>query len=281
MPMRTSKLYDAPYHTSARLIYEGLEEKLYIHLDDPMLIKTLHEDESTWMIYAALRKCIRANQLQIFEMIINEFNIDIQHENNILVEFAAYHHRDHIIEYLINSGVDINVDHGKIIKICCVNDAPASLLNFLIENKADIHIDDDCPLRCCVHNNHACNTQVLLDANANVHADNNYSLTYSVKHGMYKMVQLLLDNNADIRANNENLLSHAIALHDIPMITLLLNNGANLSVLQNRMKINTTHNQIIKLLEDHNFSSTQIVSLLEYERPNTFHQTTYNIPQKY
>jgi sulfite reductase alpha subunit-like flavoprotein len=108
---------DNPYCIPGRLLYHYYGND--VDLDNVAnLIEILHNaDEHT--IQQTLIKCAANNKLVTLIQIINEFDIDVQFNNNILIELAAYYNQEDIIKYLIHSNVDINIDHGKIINIYC------------------------------------------------------------------------------------------------------------------------------------------------------------------
>jgi ankyrin repeat protein len=131
----------------------------------------------------------------------------VQFDNNILVEMAAYYNRGDIIKYLINSNVDVNTGDGKILNIFCSSSDDISTLNFLIDAKADIHMNNDCPLRCCIDSHHIHNAKLLLDANANVHVNNEEPLKISIRNDGIHFTKLLLEYGADIGADISHELS--------------------------------------------------------------------------
>lgn len=73
----------------------------------------------------------------------------------------------------------------------------------LLENGADVHVNDDAALFWSARNGHTDVVRMLLENGADVHANNNQPLLWSVINWHVKIVKLLLEHGADLHANDD------------------------------------------------------------------------------
>ena len=65
------------------------------------------------------------------------------------------------------------------------------MVKLLLDNRADVHADDNWALRWASSNGRYEVVKLLLDNGADIHADNNWALIYASDNGHYKVVELL------------------------------------------------------------------------------------------
>jgi ankyrin repeat protein len=267
--------------------------------DHQLVIHLLRELPSIFLINnieASMISAIYMDNITTIDTIVKEFNIDIKlHED--LMKAAVWNNKADIVKYLLDSGMDINIDNEYPIRACCYfGQCSSELLTLLISYGANVQTEY---LQWTIHGNKLDHIKILLDANADIHAmsddsllecaenwetdtlkllleyrvniraNNEYALKCAISvPNNHLMVQLLLDSNADIHANNETALANAILNSDLEMVKLLLNNGAicaNLPTCKASEKSNRVF-QMIELLEKEDLSMRKIITYM-YTQP--------------
>jgi ankyrin repeat protein len=117
---------------------------------------------------------IKKNKIEIIDLILkyNGYYQGNYKDNNNVIKWSAKHNRLDVIKLLIN-------------------------------NKIDIHIDNECAFQISAENGHIEIVKFLLERKTNIHADNDYALRCSVNNKHMDIVKLLLKNGADPRAYNK------------------------------------------------------------------------------
>ena len=107
-----------------------------------------------------------------------------------------------------------NEDKEKLLILACEK-GHLEIIFFLLENGANIHIENDEPLRIAVKNEHTKIVEYLIENGANVNADE-YILSWACETEQIKVVKLLVDNGADLNiftSKNETPLHAACKLN--------------------------------------------------------------------
>jgi len=76
----------------------------------------------------------------------------------------------------------------------------------LLEEGADIHTDNDCPLQVAAANGHVETVEFLLKCKADVHAEDDQALLDAARSGYHDIVDLLLRHGANPHARNDGAL---------------------------------------------------------------------------
>ena len=97
------------------------------------------------------------------------------------------------------------------------------IVKWCLENKADVHHNDDFALTYAADNGHLKIVKLLLDNKANIHAYYDCALRYAADKGYLEIVLLLLDRGADKYARNERALYNAIIGGHSEIVKLLQN----------------------------------------------------------
>jgi ankyrin repeat protein len=106
----------------------------------------------------------------------------------------------------------------------------------LLENGADIHTENDYPLRIAASGGHFKAVRFLLANGADIHANNDDALRLAVRGGHTETVRLLLANGANARVNNDAALLKAIEGKQTEIIHLLAAHGAPLEMLPSEQR---------------------------------------------
>src|SRR3989344_2772907 len=72
------------------------------------------------------------------------------------------------------------------------------VVQYLLDQGADIHAENDCALRWSAYNGHLPVVQYLLEHGADIHAKNDLALRWSAENGHLPVVQYLLIHGAKI-----------------------------------------------------------------------------------
>src|SRR3990167_8398204 len=83
------------------------------------------------------------------------------------------------------------------------------LVKYLVEHGADIHIQDDYPLRSASENGKFDVVKYLVEHDADIHAEYDDALIVACQHGYIHIVKYLVENGADVHANNDDALRWA------------------------------------------------------------------------
>lgn len=153
-----------------------------------------------------------------------EHGADVHANNNeALRRSVKYERRKDIEKYLHVLGDAGNIPEltpGAENLFDIMEDECLEIITVLLEHGADIHVNDDEPLRTNILTLCPKIIVVLLEHGADVHANDDEALRSSVKHGHTETVQVLLEHGANVCANNDEALRTSYV--DNPAITKLL-----------------------------------------------------------
>lgn len=128
------------------------------------------------------------------------------------------------------------------------------LIEKLIKEGANIHVNDDLALQWASGNGHLEIVRLLIENGANIHAKNDYALRWASEKGHLEIVQLLLENGANVHANNNLALQLASENGHLEIVKLLLENGANIHVDDDyalQLASENGHTRVIELLKEY------------------------------
>jgi len=116
--------------------------------------------------------------LDIMEYLLKKgVNININNGEVLIEHSSSSLYREHV-ELLIKYGADVSVRNNMALKFWVYDDAyaDADIVKLLVSNGADLHVDDDLPLRICIANYNLSETdeyleiiKYLLKNGANIH----------------------------------------------------------------------------------------------------------------
>lgn len=84
--------------------------------------------------------------------------------------------------------------------VTAIADRDVAMIGASLKNGADIHYNDDFPLRCAAYLGYVEIVDVLLQKGANVHANGNEPLFTAIKTRDYTLINLLLEKGASLQA---------------------------------------------------------------------------------
>ena len=133
------------------------------------------------------------------------------------------------VRYILDNGlVHANANHNAAInRIMHTPDhAVSHVLDLLMQHGADIHVDDDFPLRMCALEGKADAVAQLIRYGADVHVGHDLALQWACIRGHHATVRVLLENGACVDANDHAAIRHATKLGYFDIATLLMHYGA-------------------------------------------------------
>jgi len=143
------------------------------------------------------------NELDCFINIISTLeNFDLAYDDYVLLKIASANNAYDILRYLIQNSVDVTACNNVAIKIviwntCCFSiDIIERMLVMLIENGADIHVDNDFLLQQSIKNQKLETIKILVQYGANIHTNNLLRIVY--EHIDQNILQYLIDSGMPI-----------------------------------------------------------------------------------
>lgn len=148
---------------------------------------------------------------------------DIYYKKCSVIDFAIKNCRWQIILTLLEYKLDVHYKNDYILKQLCEQEyKPVELLDSLIAYGANIHVDNDFPLRrSALIGDHQYVSKLLLNG-SDVHADNDYAIRMAARCGHLEVVQILLQYGANIQVDNDYPIWAAIQFGRIQVFKLLL-----------------------------------------------------------
>jgi len=176
----------------------------------------IHAQDEKAFIYSLELDSLRVPNL----LLAKGANIHARNEYALLHSIELDRYKD--IEFLVKKGADVNKG-----LIPAIKKGSIKIVNFLIQKKSDIHLNDDEALITSVLEDKIDIFKLLLEKGANINARNDYLLKYAVENNFFGFVEFLLKNGANIHASDDYVLIYASQKGQNKMLKLLLENGAN------------------------------------------------------
>lgn len=106
------------------------------------------------------------------------------------------------------------------------------IIKCLIENKADVHIDNDWPLRHAVKKGRLEIVKYLISKGANIHALDDMPLRRAAASGYLEIIKYLIENGANIHAQDDEALKWIVGGGPLDAVEYLVDHGANVRVIK-------------------------------------------------
>jgi len=101
-----------------------------------------------------------------------------------------------------------------------------NVIKGLLEEGADIHIDEELTLKWASENGHLEIVELMIEHVANIHARRECALKWASNNGHFEIVKLLLEHGANVHAVEDCALRWASAQGQLEVIKLLIKHGA-------------------------------------------------------
>ena len=132
-----------------------------------------------------------------------------------------------VIEYLIENGADIHIEDDFALRHAAEN-GQLKIVKYFIKNEADIHAHNDFALRHAAHNGHLEVVKYLLEKGANIHVYDDFALRNAAENGHLEIVKYLVENGADIHVYNDYALRLATRNGHLEVVKYLLSKMDNI-----------------------------------------------------
>nr|WBF70235.1 ankyrin repeat protein [Megavirus caiporensis] len=145
----------------------------------------------------ATKNAIKCGYLAIVKKIVKDkydVNVCSNKLNEQLKDAVLKGDLDQVKE-LVENGADINIDNNIAIKNASSNGF-LDIVEYLVKNGANIHADNDYAVRHALTNNHLNVAEYLVSVGANIHASGNYALRWASDYGLFEIVKYIVEHGA-------------------------------------------------------------------------------------
>jgi hypothetical protein len=129
------------------------------------------------------------------------------------------------IQYLIEQGADIHIDNDKILQYAAIG-GHLDIVHLLADNGANIHANDDAAFRKAAGHGHLEVVQYLVKRGANISEYNNMAFQWAVENGHIDVAAYLLNQGADVHANRDYALRISARNGNLNLVAFLIDKGA-------------------------------------------------------
>ncbi len=140
---------------------------------------------------------------------INRFQLLMEHganlfaHNNIIFFDAVSFGYIEIVKLCISHGIDVTIQNNRAIKLasessgycCCNNETSLSVVKLLVENGADMHIEEACVLKKAIKFNNIELVKYFLEQGVNYTHCHEYIKQFKNQNKYHKMIELLSCQN--------------------------------------------------------------------------------------
>lgn len=245
------------------IIYTGLDLNISRNIDDFNYIKYDEIPYSESNQQKLLQYYASKHKSDSFIKCVELHPIDLNFGSNILAKLAVTYNSDKILEYLIQSGLDISCCDNYLIKCAAHNGNCYSkdILQILIQNGADICTDNNYPIKVAVKHSMYHNVQTLIESGVDPTFNNNeifdYVFTSINSCYTYCTLKMLIENGVDPSINCSKLLNNVVSSGISGMLEILIKYGVDLNLVEPDSIITCLkHNNsdlVIKILIDNGF----------------------------
>ncbi len=234
-----------------------------------------------------LFKAVKENDSRAIGLIFNKVNIDQETKNDGLI-LACEKGNLNIVKFLLQRGADIHADNyydareryirtgdysdidnllfiSEIVNSKHLGDMPLIkavknnhyyLVDFLLQNGADIHAQDNLALIKAIHENNLQMIKLLFSHGINIGDNLVDPLNVAIlTESVLPIIEFLVENGADLHYENDIILDSALLMGDLRVIDYLVRKGANVNFQGNERilesLIGKEKREIIKYLLSH------------------------------
>lgn len=230
-----------------------------------------------------------SNNINKFDMFSD--SVDLTVDSNIFFKLALNNRCTNMVEHLVSLGVDFTFDDDYTIKCVAGYYIGEGLqtLKFLIQQGANIHTDNEYPLKHAVFCNNLESVKILVENGANIYVDDNYAILMAAEleywpiieyfislgidvtiknnfilkqfYDVYKYTKILLEHGADANSLDGYDWIELIRDKNIEVIELLINNGSDLSILDKNVRMEKSTKYLIDLLTNNGLDMKILLGL--------------------
>ena len=143
------------------------------------------------------------------------------------------------VKYLVENKADIHAENNFYIRWASEY-GHLDIVKYLVDNKADIHAENNYSVRLASYNGHLETVKYLVENNANIHSDDKSiilsgcSVVLASQNDHFDVVRYLIDNKADIHAGNDFPVSWASIRGNFETVKYLVENKADISEISDK-----------------------------------------------
>ena len=129
-----------------------------------------------------------------------------------------------LVKLALEKGADIHVNNNEPLKVA-VKNGHFNIIKFLVENGANVQDD---VLGSAIWGGNLDIVKYLVNHGADVHERNDLTLAWASSSGNLNIVKYLLDHGVDIHANDDMAISWASSQGHLNVVKYLVSRGANI-----------------------------------------------------
>jgi len=155
------------------------------------------------------------------------------------------------IKELVEDGADIHVNNDFILRMASTN-GYLDIVKYLISQGANIHSSNDYVLCCASYRGHLDVVKCLIEHGADIHARNDLALVWASMSGHIEIVKYLVEQGADIHAENDQALRWASEKGHLEIVKYLVEQGADVHACNDEAlcwALDAGHKEIVKFLK--------------------------------
>ena len=132
-----------------------------------------------------------------------------------------------MLQKLVDEGADIHIENGIVLCWAALNGS-VSAVKYLIEQGLDIHTKEDSALCWAAEEGHLNVVKYLVEQGADIHAQGDHALCWgAASYGHLDVVKYLVEHGADIHAQEDDALYFAVMYNHLDVVIYLVEHGAN------------------------------------------------------
>ena len=137
-----------------------------------------------------------------------------------------------IVKFLIENGANVHVNNNEVLKKASEN-GHLEVVKFLVQNGADVDANNGLPLILASQNGHLEVVEYLVSKDANIHIRNDLALSWASERGHLEVVKFLVKNGANVHAYDDYALRETSRYGYLEVVKFLVKNGANVNANNN------------------------------------------------
>nr|WBF70195.1 putative ankyrin repeat protein [Megavirus caiporensis] len=290
------------------VVYEQTDKYYIVEHDSKNNTKNIYyiDDFNSKEIYYLLYESLRNCRYELVCELLNIYrDVNISDNNNLLLNMACHRAQHPIISKLISAGIDVTANNNTAIKLVSLlfgdyyidRSDVIMTLEILLNNGADLHVDNDFVLCYASHDILAFRYLLQLDHKYDITTRNNYCLLKCV-HSYFNniicqydklegeefskivkrkekilidininefvvsdIIKILLNMGTNVNCNNGYIINDVVMYGDKYLIKLFIEHGADLNLVTNNSLIHiikSLNNNTIKLLIDNGVNISKI-----------------------
>ena len=235
---------------------KDVDREILKHVDDKELVQACSTDRKTWN--EVCDDNFLKRRLSKYPG-IEKYKRENESWKQFFLRFIYYTSKmreDHQFEYTSGNFKEqlyfLENYEGNALFLAAVGAGELSLVKYVLQKGADIHVYDDNALRYAVETNHTNMVKFLIDNGADVHIYDDLPLRLASQNGNLEMIKYLVEHGANVHGSHDHALRNAVVNNDFKIVKYLVEHGADIHVsddLPLRLARQKGYSHIVKYLE--------------------------------